>query len=308
MTVNELLQRFPDEDACKAHLKALRWPDGKVHCPRCNLSLKVYQRKNQAYRWLCKHCDKNGYGFSLTTGTIFEDTKIPLRAWFQVLFLMLNAKKGMSALQIQRTVFGQKFDLDGKVVGKGSYETTWYMCHRLRAAMRDENFRRLTGVVEVDETFIGGLERNKHKSKRNPANRGATGKVAVIGAIARKGNVVCKVIEKTNASTLQGFVNEMVSEDVSLVATDDASGYSHMDRPHDTVKHTEGEYVKESVLGTVHTQNLDSFWSLLKRGVVGTFHKVSKDYLPLYLNEFSFRHNQRGELNVSTFDRVLGAC
>src|SRR5262245_32088001 len=143
MTLDDLSRRFPDEDSARAHLFRLRWPNGEVTCPRCGKADKVYRRagKNGAvsYRWICKtpkSCD--GYGFSITTGTIFQDTKIPLRLWFRTLFVMLTAKKGLSALQMQRTIFGQTKRMKGKrkgqVVGKGSYETTWYMCHRLRAA------------------------------------------------------------------------------------------------------------------------------------------------------------------------------
>jgi len=132
--------------------------------------------------------------------------------------------------------------------------------------------------------------------------RGAVGKVPVIGAIVRKGNVVCEVIEQTDARTLQRFVNEAVSDKVSLVATDDFQGYSSLKQPHESVTHSRGEFVR----GNVHTQNLDSFWSLLKRGIVGTYHKVSKSYLPLYLNEFSFRHNNRQ--NPDIFQAVLAGC
>lgn len=289
MTLNQLLRAFPDEESCREHLAKLRWPD-KVRCPRCNLPFKIY-KLSAPNRWVCKQCNKNGYRFSLTTGTIFEDTKYPLRVWFQVLLLMLSSKKGMSALQIQR------------MLGMGSYETAWYMCHRLRAAMKNDEFKKLLGVVEVDETFIGGLEGNRHKNKRKGYGNPRAGKTPVIGAIARKGNVVAQVIERTDRATLGKFVNATVSEKVDLVATDQHPGYREaFGMPHETVNHLRGEYVR----GMVHTANIDSFWSLLKRGVVGTFHQVSKDYLPLYINEFTFRHNHRNDGNA--FDRVLESC
>lgn len=292
MTLDELNQRFPTEDAAREHLAKLRWPEGKVHCPRCGLSLKVYKTK-APWKWTCKHCSRNGYRFSLTTGTIFEDTKYPIRTWFQVLFLMLNAKKGKSALEIQRDVFKEG----------SSYETVWYMCHRLRAAMKNDEFRQLMGVVEVDETFLGGKEGNRHVGKRRGRGIGVKGKAAVIGAIARKGSVVAQVIERTDAHTLGTFVRDAVSPKVELVATDEKPGYqAAIHFPHGTVNHRNDEYVR----GVVHTQNIESFWSLLKRGVMGNFHQVSKDYLPLYLAEFTFRHNHRQD--PGKFDTVLESC
>jgi transposase-like protein len=294
MTLTQLMERFSDEDACREHLQQLRWPDG-VRCPRCG-SEKVYKAKNAA-RWICKGkaCPVKGYRFSLTTGTIFQDTKYPLRTWFQVLYLMLQSKKGMSALQIHRTI------------GSGSYETAWYMCHRLRAAMKDGNFLRLTGVIEMDETYIGGAVTNRPKRERERRQRGRfKGKIGVIGALSRKGNVTARIIERMDNETVNSFVNETVADAVSLVATDEQSIYRDLDwgplRRHESVVHSRGEYVR----GNVHTAHLDQFWSLLKRGIMGSFHKVSKTHLPLYLNEFSFRHNHRNDPDV--FDAVLESC
>lgn len=277
-------QRFPDEDACKQYLADVRWPDGKVICPRCGND-KVY-KISRPWTWQCKGCHKKGYNFSILTATIFKDTKMPLKAWFKVAYLILSSKKGISALQIYRMM--------ARTHG-ADYRTYWFMCHRLRAAMKNEEWPLAGKVVEIDETYVGGKNANRPLSQRfEMKGRGAVGKTAVIGAIARKGNVVCKVIQDTTAETANRFVREVVSKRVSLVATDTGAAYQRLDRlnlPHEMVDHKALEYVR----GKVHTNNIESFWSLLKRGIIGTFHQVSAEYLPLYLNEFTFRHNFRHE-------------
>jgi transposase-like protein len=178
MTLRELMETFPTNESCKQFVLDHRWRDGVVHCPRCD-SDKVYVLKTRPFHWLCKPC-KN-YRFSVISGTIFENTKYPLKTWFEVLWQILNSKKGVSALQIQRQI------------GSGAYKTAWYMCHRLRASMKDPDFKQLMGIVEVDETYIGGKNANRPLSKRfNLKGRGPVGKIAVIGAISRKATSLAK--------------------------------------------------------------------------------------------------------------------
>src|SRR5208283_4590842 len=203
MTYEQFNKAFATDDDCKAYIVAKRWPDG-VRCPRCNRKEKVYKLK-AAFKWTCCNADcgkRAGYRFSVTTHTIFEDTKVSLRIWFQIGYLMWTAKKGLSSLQVRRVIFGEDSGTD--------WRTAWYICHRWRAAMKGDAFP-LTGEVEVDETFVGGKEANKHKSKRH-GKTGGYGKVAVIGAISRKGMIVAKVIENTDTATLDSFVRQTVSK------------------------------------------------------------------------------------------------
>jgi len=289
MTVAQFEAMFPTEDACKAYLQARRWPDG-VTCPRCFRRDRIRPVGTMPFKWQCYNCAPTGYRFSVIAGTIFENTNKPLREWFRVVHLMLASKKGMPALQIQR------------IMGFGSYETAHSMCHKIRAALIEPE-AKLGGIVEVDETFIGGKNKNRHLDKRTP-NTGWKGKDIVVGAVSRKGNVVARVVNNIDAETLDGFVRQAVSEKVSLIATDEHGGYAHLGKtfPHKYVRHAAGQYVD----GVVHTQTIDGFWSLLKRGIMGSFHKVSRKYLPLYVAEFQFRYNNRR--NPDIFGEAIAGC
>ena len=295
ISLADLMKQFSDETACKTLLRDMRWPDG-VECPRCK-SKHVYALAARPFHWICKNMDcggRNGYRFSVITKTIFENTNYPLSTWFQVIYLMTQSKKGISALQIHRQI------------GSGDYRTAWYMVMRIRAAMKDEGLAKLLGTVEVDETFIGGKRGKMHKAKRDPHGWGQRGKIPVIGAISRKGNLVCQMVEEVSANQAERFIRKVVdTEKVDLIATDEGGEFRRLKGagyPHETVDHKSEEYVR----GVVHTQNLDNFWSMLKRGIIGTYHKVSKKYLPLYLAEFQYRYNNRNNKNI--FFDVIAGC
>jgi transposase-like protein/IS1 family transposase len=294
MSIREFEDRFPHDDACKEFLQQKRWPDG-VHCPRCGNTEVSEAASYKAFHWQCRECSSSGYRFSVLVGTVFENTNIGLRDWFRVIHLMLTSKKGISARQVHR------------YMGFGSYKTAWYMCHRVRVGLQDKDFRQLMGIVEVDETFVGGLAKNKHIDKRGGGHGTGgmgSGKTPIAGAVSRKGNVVARVIENVRASTLTDFVNYAVSEKVSLLCTDQWTGYRGLGKryPHASVDHSKGQYV----IGAVHTQTIEGFWSIFKRGVVGTFHKVSRKYMPLYIAEFQFRYNNR--MNADIFGEAFRHC
>ncbi len=321
-TITEFDLAYGTDEQCRAYLVRKRWPDGKITCTRCG-SDRVFALKTRPYHWACKsgaqvrdrktgevnECHKrNGYRFSVTSGTIFDNTKIKLNLWFKVGYLLLTSKNGVSALQVHRVIFGEH--------SKHAYHTSWYICMRWRAAMAGDMYQPLSGIVEADETYVGGKDRNRHWNKKSAqirAQRGELafddekygyGKVGVIGAIERKGNVVARVIGSQDAPTLSAFVRKVVSKKVSLVVTDENNDYNYLGREikHESVGHSKNEWVR----GEVHTNSIESFWSLLKRGVIGTYHNVSKQYLPFYLNEVSFRFNNRN--NSEMFADLITTC
>jgi IS1 family transposase len=291
LTAAQFEKMFPDEEACKAYLVARRWPRG-VCCPRCG-NPAVYDLPSRKWHWQCEQCAPDGYRFSHIAGTIFENTNKSLREWYRVIHLMLTSKKGMSALQIYR------------YMGFGSYNTAWLMCHKVRVALM-EDIDKLGGIVEVDETFVGGLAKNRHWDKRGGGGTGGigSGKTPIVGAVSRKGNVVARVVANVNSATLTAFVREAASHKVSLLCTDQYPGYNPLDKdyPHATIDHARGQYV----IGAIHTQTIEGFWSIFKRGVVGTFHKMSRKYMPLYVAEFQFRYNHRQ--NPDIFGEVIKQC
>lgn len=269
MNLLELMEQFPDEDKCRSTLEELRWPDG-IRCPRCNAP-KVY-RMNTRAQFYCETCT---HQFSVTSGTIWHDTHLPLRKWFIAIYLIVESKKGMSANQMKR------------VIGV-SYKTAWYLCHRIRAAMTELEPTPLKGTVEVDETFVGG------KLKGYGKGRGAylKNKAVVIGVIHRGGKVRLQVIDRTDRKTLHAFIKEHTAPDTEVIITDDWKAYRGIgdaDTKHEIVNHSAKEYVR----GDIHTNGIENVWSLLKRSVTGTYHKLSVKHLDAYLDELEWRFNNR---------------
>ena len=272
VNVCSLIEQFGSEDRCRAYLEALRWPD-EVACPRCD-SKKISQivKRNQF------DCDECRYQFSVTAGTIFNDSHLPLWKWFLCVYLLCESRKEMSANQLKRTL-------------GISYKTAWYLCHRVRAAMKHASPEPLTGIVEVDETDVGGKVHGK-----GAQGRSSTSKEIVIGIKQRGGQLRFFHAADVKSGTLAKYIKENVSEDVHVVVTDDFPSYPKAmieagihGKKHETIKHSEGVYVD----GDITTNGIESAFSLLKRGIIGSWHKVSAKHLQAYLDEMTWRFDNR---------------
>ena len=272
LSLLQVTAMFPDDATAEAWVIKVRWDDD-IACPLCG-SVNCYERPSRKplpYR--CRDCRKY---FSVKTGTPMQGSNLGLRIWAIAFYLMATGIKGTSSMKLHR---------DLGITQK----TAWHLAHRIRESWTIDN-QRFSGPVEVDETYIGGKRKNMPKSKRETlTGRGSVGKVAVAGAKDRASNLVnAHVVHKTDAETLQSFVADN-SDPSATVYTDDASAYDTLPFEHESVKHSVGEYVK----GKAHTNGIESFWSLLKRGYYGTFHKMSPDHLNRYVSEFAGRHNVR---------------
>jgi transposase-like protein len=281
---------FSSDEQCRELLKRLRWPEG-VRCPRCQAdAIKLATTKELFF---CQTCI---YQFSVLAGTIFNDSHLPLPIWFMATLLLCEAKKGMSALQLKRTIWGQH---------KGSYKTAWYLCHRIRAAMKEIEQPMLDGTVEMDETYVGG----KLKGFGSKAARDA--KEIVIGLRQRNGDLRFFHAEDAKSGTLRKYIQENVSTDVEVLITDSFPAYKHAvgEAEHKTVNHLAGEYVRYENGACVTTNTVESAFSLLKRGIMGSWHKISAKHLSAYLDEMTFRFNRRkrSDLFIDTLRHMVTA-
>jgi transposase-like protein len=276
-TLLEAVKFFSDYENCRQFMVEARWPDGIVRCPTCNSDHVTYMANTR--RWKCygKHLRAQ---FTLKVGTIFEDSPIPLEKWLPTVWLLANCKNGISSYELARAL-------------GVTQKTAWFMLHRVRLAMRSGGFGKLYGEIEVDETFIGGKARNMHldRREREITGRGAKDKAAVLGFLRRGGEVQAEVVPNRKKHTLQSMVRNHVAPN-SILYTDELRSYQGLDDDfiHEVVNHAI-EYVR----GRVHTNGLENFWSLLKRGIKGTYVSVEPFHLARYLDEETFRYNNRDQ-------------
>jgi transposase-like protein len=308
VSLAEIFIKFSTDEQCLEYVKGMRWPDGIVRCPTCgDKNVTKYERpasptrktrsktrdtqkaNRRAWFYIClnKDCRQQ---FSPTSGTLFADSHLPLLTWFHAIGLMLNAKKGISAKQLQRDL------------GIGGYKTAWYLNHRIREAMGTGDIPKLGGTVEIEETYVGGKISGKGQVYARKQ------KQVVMGAIQRGGELRLQHVTGATVGNFREFILEHVSKDVERVMTDQHPAYpaalESFDATHETVNHIRHEYVR----GDVTTNTIESVFSLFKRGVIGQYHKLSAKHLQRYLTEFEYRFNRRNDADVfiETVRRLCG--
>ena len=275
-TLKQFNRDFPNDDACLEYIKNARWPDG-VHCPKCDRVTTHYRIEGRKV-YSCSGC---GSHVSPTADTIFHKSATSLRTWFYAMFLMASTRTGISAKQLERET-------------GVTYKTAWRMFKQIRQLMAQEEGLQLFGEVEIDETYIGGKEGNKHEAKKLRAGRGAVGKTTVVGLVEREGNAVVEVKPDNRAATIIPLIQEHVRPGRAVVYTDEHSAYhrlSSLGYAHASVIHSAKQYVA----GNVHTNNIEGFWSNTKRGIDGVNHVVSPKHLQGYLDSYVFRFNHRAD-------------
>lgn len=280
MDLIEVFEQFPTQDACIVHLESIRWPE-IPNCPFC-YSEKVGRKaeKGRSGRWNCHACHNS---YNVLSGTIFEKTRVPLQKWFLAIALTLNAKKSLSSYQLARDIHI-------------SHQTSLYMQHRIRVAMTD-NDTMLKGIIEADETYVGGRPRRTNRKNDHTPNKPGRGtkKTAVIGAIERGGSVIAKIATDLTGKGIVKFLKKHVSLPDSLLVTDEYRGYNVVDSlmAHEVINHSE-----QYATGDIHTNTMEGFWALIKRAWYGSHHHYSKKYMPLYIAETSWKYNERKNPNM----------
>jgi transposase-like protein len=292
-----LSPHFHSAEAAVEYLERLRWANGRS-CPHCGVidgpereHYRVNRKGSARKLWKCFSCRKQ---FTVTVGTIFEDSHVPLNKWLLAFYLLCASKKGMSALQLQRML-------------KVSYKTAWFMCHRIRWAMAEPAFtEKMTGIVEADETYVGGKARNKKKGQRHNINIGrGKGKAPVMVVVERGGRAKSQHVANVTSDSLKGAIRKHVDTSARIMtdAYPSYKGLHHEFATHEVINHQLDEYVR----GDVYTNTAENYFSILKRGINGVYHRVSEAHLHRYLSEFDFRYNNREAVGVDDAERARRA-